>query len=116
MKENDDDFQEKNIRKKQDKKLAKHFDIYINNQKFKVINYLFKENRGDRTGKYIHLISKFDIQISQTQNVKIVIFENQTRIEINGDWAFASWGVGNYNVGYWINNLVREQRTSANNG
>ena len=57
----DEDFQEKNIRKKQDKKLSKHFDIYINGEKTKIINFLFKDfEHFERKGKIIQLISKSD--------------------------------------------------------
>ena len=109
MIEKNEDFQEKNIRRKQDKNLSKHFDVYINDKKFKVANYLFKvENRGERKGEYIQLISKFDIQIPERENVKIVLMENETEIEIIGDWAFAHWGNGNYCVAYWINETKRK--------
>jgi hypothetical protein len=109
MIEDEDDFQEKNIRKKQDKKLSKHFDIFINDEKFKILNYLFKvENLGDRKGNCIQLISKFDIRHSQRENVKIVIIEGENKIEIDGDWAFTTWNVGNYCVGYWIKNMIKK--------
>jgi hypothetical protein len=109
MLESEDDFQEKNIRKKQDKKLSKHFDIFINDEKFKVLNYLFKvENHGAQKGNYIQLISKFDIQHPQRENVKIVIIEGENKIEIDGDWAFAYWSVGNYCIAYWIKNMSKK--------
>ena len=109
MVENEEDFREKDKRKKQDKKLSKHFDVLINDKKFKVLNYLLKvENHGNRKGDYIQFISKFDIQTSQRENVKIIIIEDENKIEIDGDWAFASWSVGNYCVGYWINNMIKK--------
>lgn len=109
MIENEDDFQEKNIRQKQDKKLSKHFDIFINDEKVKILNYLFKvENIGVRKGDYIQLISKFNIQTSDRENVKIIIIEGENKIEIHGDWAYASWNVGNHCVAYWINNMIKK--------
>lgn len=109
MIESEKEDKENFIRKKQDKKIAKHFDIYINGVRFKVVKYLFKtESKGKRTGNYIEFISKFNIIIAERENVKIEILEGETRIEIFGDWAFASWNVGNYNVGYWINDLNKK--------
>ncbi|MBG6188426.1 hypothetical protein [Flavobacterium sp. CAN_S2] len=103
MFENDNDFQEENLRRKKDKKISKHFDIFIEDEKFKIVNYFIKfENRGERKGEYLQLISKFNIIISKKEDVKILISGNKTEIEIIGDWAFTSWNVGNYNVGYWI--------------
>ena len=107
--EDENDFQEKHIRKEQNKKLSKHFDILINGQKFKIVNYLFKtESKGDRKGEYIRLLSKFDIIISERENVKIEIYDGENVIKIIGDWASTSWKVGNYSVEYWINDLTKD--------
>ena len=104
MFEKDEDFQEKNIRRKQDKKLSKHFDISINDEKLKIVNYFFKvENHGERKGNYIQLISKFNILIPEKTNVKILLVENETEIEIIGDWRSTVYGNGIYEVSYWIN-------------
>jgi hypothetical protein len=109
MFENGNDFQEENLRRKKDKKISKHFDIFINGEKFRIVNYFIKfENHGERKGEFVHLISKFNIMISEKENVKILIIENETEIEIIGDWAFTSWNIGNYNVGYWINHITKQ--------
>ena len=98
---------EENIRKKKDKKLSKHFEILLNNQKFKIVNFIFKEKEtAKRKGKTIQLISKIDIQIEQRKNVKIEINQNEKNYKIDGDWASAHWGIGQSNVEYWINEMI----------
>jgi hypothetical protein len=41
-----DDIQEENIRRNKDKKLSKHFDILINGQTYKIINFIIKESNS----------------------------------------------------------------------
>ena len=98
---------EENIRKKKDKKLSKHFEILLNNQKFKIVNFIFKEKEtAKRKGKTIQLISKIDIQIEQRKNVTIEIIHNDKSYQIDGDWASAHWGIGQSYVEYWINEMI----------
>lgn len=106
MFEKDENENEKNIRRKKDKKLSKHFDILINDQKYKIINFLFKESKSvERQGKTIQLISKLDIQISERKNVNIKINQNGKNYQIIGDWHLAWWGIGQNYVEYWINEI-----------
>lgn len=106
MFKNNNEENEQNIRRKKDKKLSKHFDITINNQKYKIVNFLFKENKtDDREGKTIQLISKLNIQISERKNVKIEIKQDGKLLEVNGDWHFEWWGIGHNYVEYWINQI-----------
>ena len=98
---------EENIRKKKDKKLSKHFEILLNNQKFKIVKLIFKEKEtAKRKGKTIQLISKIDKQILERTNVKIEINQNDKSYKIDGDWASAHWGIGKSYVEYWINEIV----------
>jgi hypothetical protein len=104
MFEKDEDFQEKNIRKKQDRKLSKHFDIYVNGEKTKIVNFLFKDfEHFERKGKIIQLISKYNLNISERENVKIHIEHKKSEIDIVGDWCVAAYGNGIFEVSYWIN-------------
>ncbi len=100
---------EENIRRKKDKKISKHFDILINNEKHKIIKFLFKDNITiEREGKVIQLISKFNIQIADRVNVKIVIEQKGETFEIIGDCRVAWWGVGQCYVEYWINEMKKK--------
>ena len=104
MQDSDEEKTEKHIRKKQDKKLSKHFDIRLNGQQFKIIKYLIKDKvSNERQGKVIQLLSKFNIMIDETKNVKIEITTDTDKLEIIADWASGHWSTGNYNVAYWIN-------------
>lgn len=115
MFENEEDFIEENINKKKNKKVSKHFEILMNGRKTKILNFLIKDYKHlDRTGKIIQLISKFNITLSQRNNVKLEISKDGEMIEIVGDWCVEWYGVGQHYIVYWINEMKVKQTTTAN--
>ena len=109
MLEKDDDANEERIRRKKDKKIAKHFTILLNGEKYRIVSYQIKnENINDRAGKLIQLISKFDIMIVERKNVKLEIQNSDKNLEILGDWAYGWWSAGKYCNAYWINELYEK--------
>ena len=106
MLEDQDEVNEERIRRKKEKKIAKHFYIQINDNRAKIINFIIKEKQHlRRKGKVIRLISKYNINIAERQNVRININNENKSIDIIGDWCAASWGLGEYIVEYWINEI-----------
>jgi hypothetical protein len=98
-----DDIQEENIRRKKNKKISKHFDILINDQTYKIVNFIIKETKNKfRQGKTIKLISKFKITNSDMKDVRIEIKHDDKEYNILADWAGASYRIGENIVKYWI--------------
>ncbi len=103
MLDNIEDLDGENIRRKNDKKISKHYDILINDNKIKIVKFLIKDKKHlDIQGKIIRLISKYNINVADRKNVRIKINYNNKSIDIIGDWCVASWGLGQYIVDYWI--------------
>lgn len=106
MIEDQDDINEEAINRKKDKILTKHFEILINDKRRKIINYIIKEKiHLERKGKIIRLISKYNLTITERDNVRIEINHRDKSISILGDWCVAYGGLGQYNVEYWINEI-----------
>lgn len=95
--------EEETIRKKKDKKLGKHFDGMINDQKIKLLNYRIKkyETRFESI-EVIELISKVKFDGLAEKNALIWIKKGDQTIKILGDWKYAWNGPGNYGVAYSI--------------
>jgi hypothetical protein len=106
MIEDPDDINEEAISRKKDKVLTKHFEILINDNRIKIINYIIKEKiHLERKGKIIRLISKYNLSITDRENVRIKINHRHKSISILGDWCVAYGGLGQYTIEYWINEI-----------
>lgn len=97
-----DDIREENIRRRKDKKLSKHFDILINGQTYKIVNFIIKEsNSRFIKGKIIKLISKYRINLDE-KDVRIEINHNGKSYNILADYICAHYCVGENIIEYLI--------------
>lgn len=97
---------ENEIRKKKSKKLSKHFNILVNGEKTKILNYLIKDFKNDYDcGQVIELISKIKfktIKREDRENVIIIIENDKEKIIIEGKAKSGSYSVGNYLMSFLI--------------
>lgn len=104
-----EEINEEYIKKKKDRKISKHFDIIIDDKKFKIINYLFKDYATDiKKGKKITLISKFKLPMNYHVDTTIKINYKNDNLIIKGFFISGSYGNGVNIASYSIEDMIKK--------
>ena len=91
---------DENIAKKKNKTLSKHYTIFVNGEKQKILNYKIKTTRNDKNVKTLELISKFKFANNlNTDKPIFVIIEKEEKLNFEGTFLFGTDAIGNYSLG-----------------
>jgi len=96
---------ESKIVNKKARKIAKHFTIFINGKKIKIINYRFKKYKDQfETGQIVELVSKIKFP-ALPESAIIEIDRDGRRIQIQGKWKCGFHEPGNYIESFVVNEI-----------
>lgn len=91
---------DESITKKKDNTFSKHYTILINGTKHKILNYKIKPVQNNSSFKILELLSKykFDANLNTDKLISVVI-DNGEKLNIEGNFAFATNEIRHYRLG-----------------